>query len=355
MYLHLVLSPQSILTIFSKPIHHQITMNIVFKELEDLSRNIFSAIGCDDTEARNISRLLVRANLTGHDSHGVIRISQYIEFWRKGDVIPNQTASINFENEVITLFNGNRGFGQSIGNQVIDEGIRKACKLGVSMVSVGNVGHLGRIGDWTEKAAEAGQASLHFVNTSGASTLVAPYGGTNGRYATNPISIGMPKNDGDPIIFDAATSKLAEGKVKVALNKGAELPPDTLLDANGSPTRNPAALYTEPRGALMPMGDYKGSGLAIMADLLAGAIGGGGCHAPGVTALSNGMLSILLDPDVFADRDYVDCETNRFADWVSQSKPADPEHPVQLPGEPERKTEHERRENGIALDDKTWH
>ena len=330
-------------------------MNIVFKELEDLSRNIFSAIGCDDTEARNISRLLVRANLTGHDSHGVIRISQYIEFWRKGDVIPNQTASINFENEVITLFNGNRGFGQSIGNQVIDEGIRKACKLGVSMVSVGNVGHLGRIGDWTEKAAEAGQASLHFVNTSGASTLVAPYGGTNGRYATNPISIGMPKNDGDPIIFDAATSKLAEGKVKVALNKGAELPPDTLLDANGSPTRNPAALYTEPRGALMPMGDYKGSGLAIMADLLAGAIGGGGCHAPGVTALSNGMLSILLDPDVFADRDYVDCETSRFADWVSQSKPADPKHPVQLPGEPERKTEHERRENGIALDDKTWH
>ena len=330
-------------------------MNIVFKELEDLSRKIFSAIGCDDTEARNISRLLVRANLTGHDSHGVIRISQYIEFWRKGDVIPNQTASINFENEVITLFNGNRGFGQSIGNQVIDEGIRKACKLGVSMVSVGNVGHLGRIGDWTEKAAEAGQASLHFVNTSGASTLVAPYGGTNGRYATNPISIGMPKNDGDPIIFDAATSKLAEGKVKVALNKDAELPPDTLLDANGSPTRNPAALYTEPRGALMPMGDYKGSGLAIMTDLLAGAIGGGGCHAPGVTALSNGMLSILLDPDVFADRDYVDSETSRFADWVRQSKPADPEHPVQLPGEPERKTEHERRENGIVLDDKTWH
>ena len=223
------------------------------------------------------------------------------------------------------------------------------------MVSVGNVGHLGRIGDWTEKAAEAGQASLHFVNTSGASTLVAPYGGTNGRYATNPISIGMPKNDGDPIIFDAATSKLAEGKVKVALNKDAELPPDTLLDANGSPTRNPAALYTEPRGALMPMGDYKGSGLAIMTDLLAGAIGGGGCHAPGVTALSNGMLSILLDPDVFADRDYVDSETSRFADWVRQSKPADPEHPVQLPGEPERKTEHERRENGIVLDDKTWH
>ena len=171
--------------------------------------------------------------------------------------------------------------------------------------------------EMAEKAAKAGQVSLHFVNTSGASTLVAPFGGTNGRYATNPISIGMPKKNGDPIIFDAATSKLAEGKVKVALNKNAELPPDTLLDANGIPTRDPAALYTEPPGALMPMGGYKGSGLAIMTDLLAGAIGGGGCHAPGGTALSNGMLSILLDPGVFADRDYVDSETSRFADWVS--------------------------------------
>ena len=329
-------------------------MKIIFTELEDFARKIFATIGCNDAEARNISQLLVRANLSGHDSHGVIRISQYIEYWRKGDVIPNQTASVNFENEVITLFDGNRGFGQTIGTQVIEEGIRKASKTGISMVSVGNVGHLGRIGDWTEKAAKAGQASLHFVNTSGASTLVAPFGGTNGRYSTNPISIGMPKNDGDPIIFDAATSKLAEGKVKVALNKGVELPPDTLLDANGTPTRNPAALYTHPGGALMPMGDYKGSGLAIMTDLLAGAIGGGGCHASGVTALSNGMLSILLDPGIFADRDSVDSEICRFADWVRQSKPADVKHPVQLPGEPERKTESVRRKDGITLDDKTW-
>ena len=329
-------------------------MIISFTELAECSRKIFAAIGSDDTEARNISRLLVRANLTGHDSHGVIRISQYIEFWRKGDVIPNQSASINFENDTIAVFNGNRGFGQTIGNQVIEEGIRKASKSGISMVSVGNVGHLGRIADWTEKAAKAGQASLHFVNTSGASTIVAPFGGTKGRYATNPISIGIPKKNGNPIIFDAATSKLAEGKVKVALNKGVKLPPDALLDASGVPTRDPAALYTEPGGALMPMGDYKGSGLAIMADLLAGAIGGGGCHAPGVTALSNGMLSILLDPKVFADQDYVDSETTNFADWVSQSIPADPKHPVQLPGEQERKTENDLRNNGISLDNNTW-
>ena len=141
---------------------------------------------------------------------------------------------------------------------------------------------------------------------------------------------------------------------KLALNIGVELAPDTLLDASGAPTRDPSALYTEPGGALMPMGDYKGSGLAIMADLLAGALGGGGCHTQGVTALSNGMLSILVDPKVFADTDFVESEASKFSDWVRQTTPIDPEYPVQLPGDPERKTEAERRKHGITLDESTW-
>ncbi|MBT3263758.1 MAG: malate/lactate/ureidoglycolate dehydrogenase [Acidiferrobacteraceae bacterium] len=329
-------------------------MKIIVTELEGVSKEIFSAIGCDDTEAENISRLLVRANLTGHDSHGVIRIPQYIDSWRQGDVVPNQTATVVFENDTISLYEGNKGFGQTIGNQVIGEGIQKAATSGLAMVGVGNVGHLGRIGDWAEKAAMAGQVSLHFVNTSGAGMMVAPFGGINARYSTNPISIGMPVNSGSPIIFDAATSALAEGKVRVARNKGVKLPADSLLDATGKPTCNPADLYAEPPGTLMPMGGHKGSGLAIMADLLAGAIAGGGCARPGVTALTNGMLSILMDPGVFADQERVDSEISRFADWVSQSAPADPNHPVQLPGDPEQATENDRRKNGIPLDDVTW-
>jgi len=176
-------------------------MKIIVTELEGVSKEIFSAIGCDDTEAENISRLLVRANLTGHDSHGVIRIPQYIDSWRQGDVVPNQTATVVFENDTISLYEGNKGFGQTIGNQVIGEGIQKAATSGLAMVGVGNVGHLGRIGDWAEKAAMAGQVSLHFVNTSGAGMMVAPFGGINARYSTNPISIGMPVNSGKSDYF----------------------------------------------------------------------------------------------------------------------------------------------------------
>jgi uncharacterized oxidoreductase len=329
-------------------------VNIGHQALKELSSRIFSAIGCDGAEAEVISRLLVTANLVGHDSHGVARIPRYVDYWRQGEVLPNQKATITFENQQIVIFDGNKGFGQSIGVEVVSAGIDKARQNGVALVGVGNVGHLGRIGDWAEMAIAAGQTSLHFVNTSGAGMSVAPFGGIESRYATNPISIGMPNDAGESLIFDAATSMLAEGKIIVAKNKGVELPEGALTGADGTPTRDPNALYTPPHAVMNAMGEHKGGGLAIMADLLAGALGGGGCARPGVTAVYNGMLSILIDPAVFADRTFVGNETARFADWVRSARPVDPDKPVLLPGDPERNTRRDREQNGIVLDDTTW-
>ncbi len=329
-------------------------MNIDHQALKEVAVQIFSAIGCDDMEAETIARLLVTANLVGHDSHGVARIPRYVDYWRKGQVLPNQHATVTFENDQIAIFDGNKGFGQSIGVEIITAGIQKARGSGIAMVGVGNVAHLGRIGDWTEMAIDAGQVSMHFVNTSGAGMTVAPFGGVEGRYATNPISIGMPNPNGDPVVFDAATSMLAEGKIMVARNKGAELPEGALTGADGIPTRDPNALYNAPVAVMNAMGGHKGAGLAIMADLLAGALGGGGCAKSGVTALANGMLSILIDPSVFADTSFVANETEGFSSWVRSARPADDQRPVLLPGDPERNTRREREENGIPLDDTTW-
>ena len=329
-------------------------MNIRPNQLEKLVKRIFNAIGCSNTEADQIGRLLVRANVRGHDSHGVVRIAQYVQFWRQGDLKPNQAASIIFENQNITIFNGNKGFGQTIGKQVVERGVEQARFLGIAMIGVRNVGHLGRIGDWAELAAEMGQTSLHFVNNSGSSTIVAPFGGTTGRYSTNPICIGMPRANGKPIIFDAATSALAEGKVKIARNTGVKLPPDVLFDAAGNPSQDPNDLYTEPRGSLKPMAAHKGSGLAIMIELLAGALMGAGCCGSGVTSFSNGMMSIYINPEVFADQEVVQKEVQRFIDWVRQSRPAQPNDQIYLPGEPETNTENRRRKTEIRLDDTTW-
>lgn len=176
-------------------------MNIDHRELTAVAVRIFTAIGCAQAEADIVSKLLVTANLVGHDSHGVARIPRYVEYCRNGDVIPNQTATATFENAQIAIYDGNKGFGQSIGVQIMTAGIEKARHNGIAMIGVGNVGHLGRIGDWTEMAIEAGQVSMHFVNTSGAGMTVAPYGGVESRYATNPISIGMPNPSGEPLVL----------------------------------------------------------------------------------------------------------------------------------------------------------
>ena len=149
-------------------------MNIDHRKLTAVAERIFTAIGCEPAEAEIISKLLVTANLVGHDSHGVARIPRYVEYCRKGEVVPNQKATTTFENDQIAIYNGNKGFGQSIGLQIMTAGIQKAKTSGLAMIGVGNVGHLGRIGDWAEMAIDAGQVSMHFVNTSGAGMTVAP-------------------------------------------------------------------------------------------------------------------------------------------------------------------------------------
>jgi uncharacterized oxidoreductase len=327
---------------------------------EDLRRviaGIFSRAGSSEKEAGIVARRLVGANLVGHDSHGVVRIPTYMELVGNGGVTLNAHAEVTHETGSLAVVDGRVGLGQVIGEEAMAIGIAKARKTGLAMIALRHSGHLGRIGDWTEMCAEAGLASIHFVNVVGAISIVAPFGGTDPRTSTNPISIGMPRADGRHVIFDAATSKLAEGKVKVALNKGVPLPEGSLLDARGKPTRDPADLYTNPRGALTPMGEHKGYGLSVMCELLAGLISGGGSHHPatiGKGSIRNNMLSFLFDPAPGGNAAWARADMEDFIAWITASPPAEPGKPVLLPGDPERAMRAERSLNGVPLDDTTW-
>ena len=170
-------------------------------------------------EAKTVARRLVDSNLVGHDSHGVIRVGKYLEWMRDGWVKANQTPTSSSKRDTIAIVDGNRGFGQVVGEFAGKLGTAKAAKSGIAMVGLRNCGHLGRVGDWAELAAEAGQVSLHFLNTSGAQR-VAPFGGSDRRLSTNPITVGVPIAGGDPVILDVTTSMVAEGKLFVASNKG---------------------------------------------------------------------------------------------------------------------------------------
>ncbi len=307
--------------------------------------------GCSEEEASTVARRLVDSNLVGHDSHGVIRVGKYLEWMRAGWIRPNQSPSVVFESDAMAIVDGNRGFGQVVGEFAGKLGTTKAAKTGIAMIGLRNCGHLGRVGDWAELAAATGQVSLHFLNTSGAQR-VAPFGGSDRRLSTNPITIGIPVNGGDPVIVDITTSMVAEGKLFVAINKGEQVPAGWIVDKNGRPTTDPDDFYAG--GALLTVGGHKGSGLSIAVDLLAGAISTGKSSDPRDTILRNNMLSIYIAPQIYDAEGTVSDEVSRFLQWVKASPPATPGQPVLLPGEVERASRALRIAQGIPIDDKTW-
>ena len=344
------------------------TIRVPVAQLQELIAAIFTAAGCGAEEAGRIGRYLISANLAGHDSHGVIRTPRYIQWLKEGKVRAGQTLTVVNDGPVHATVDGNWGFGQTIGPLAVDLGIAKAREAGLSVIGLRHSGHLGRIGDWGERAAEAGLASIHFVNVEGGE-LVAPFGGVDRRFSTNPVCIGIPGEGDKPmLLLDMATSLVAEGKVLVASNGGKPVPPGALVQPDGQFTSDPAALYgplkpSAPRdpamgeGARVAFGLHKGSGLAFMCEMLAGVLTGGGTSGPipgGKRGrISNGMLSIYLDPQKFAGGDF-HARARAYADYVKAARPVTAGGEVLLPGEPEARTRTERMANGVPLQEQTW-
>jgi len=324
--------------------------------LRELVASAFRAAGSQDDEARAIADHLVDANLVGHDSHGVIRVAKYIDWHAQDMVLANRHASIVRETASHAVVDGQFGYGQVIGREAMDIAVRKARESGVCAVATRNAGHLGRIGAWAEHAASARLASIHFVNTSGFGILVAPFGGSDRRLSANPIAAGAPGPDGASLILDISTSAIAEGKIQVARNQHQALPEGCVIDAGGRSTRDPAAFYGPPAGALLPMGGHKGYGLSIFCEILAGALTGGGTtHPDNATAhrLVNNMLSVVFDTSFFCGEEAFMNEILRMASFVRASPPAVPGGEVLLPGELERRTRTLRERDGIPLDTQT--
>jgi uncharacterized oxidoreductase len=325
---------------------------IAAERLTDLVAVVMEGAGCAPAEARTVARRLVDSNLVGHDSHGVLRVSKYLDWVREGNLRPNREPRIVFESEAIAIVDGDRGFGQVVGEFAGRLGTAKAATAGIALVGLRNCGHLGRLGDWAELAADAEQVSLHFLNTSGAQR-VAPFGGSDRRLSTNPLCVGIPQAGAPPVILDITTSTVAEGKLMVAMNKHERVPPGWIVDKSGRPTTDPKDFYDG--GALLTIGGHKGSGLSIVTDLLAGALSTGRSSDPADTAIRNNMLSIYIAPAVYDASGAVLEEVRRFVEWVKASPAATPGQPVLAPGDVERATRERRRREGVPIDDTTWH
>jgi uncharacterized oxidoreductase len=321
--------------------------------LREYVASIFVKSGSSDDEARQIAEHLVEANLTGHDSHGVGMVPSYMLHLKSGWVKPNQTPVRVGGTGPFAVFDGQMGYGQPIVNAVMAEAAKIARAHGVAVVTLRNSQHIGRVGFYADRLAAQGLMSIHFVNAVYEVPSVAPFRGSDPRLMTNPVCIAIP--GARPVLLDFATSTIALGKVRVAYNKGEQVAPGRLIDHKGRPTTDPKVMFEAPKGAQTAFGEHKGWALAFVAEVLGGAMAGAPRSGEGFNrGLSNGMMSIVLEPGRLIDGGWFDEAVARLTDYVKASPPADPDKPVLVPGEPERESRTQRGRDGIPIDPTTW-
>ncbi len=322
---------------------------------------VLTAAGSAPKEAATVAANLVDANLRGHDSHGVGMLPRYVEAVLEGGLKPNSAVHVRLDTGTLLNLDGQRGYGQVIGEQAMRLGIARAQQHGSCIMTLSNTHHLGRIGHFAEMAVAKGLVALHFVNVL-SRPVVAPFGGADGRYGTNPCCIGVPLAGRAPFLLDFATSRVAQGKMRVAHNEGRPVASGTLIDAFGRPTTDPAVVVVPQSnglfGALLAFGEHKGYGLAVACELLGGALTGGGtwhkATDPSVRTVLNGMLTILIDPSQLGTQVAFEKEALDFVDWLKAGPVADGHDAVHIAGEPERATRAEREAKGIQIDAQTW-
>ena len=324
------------------------------ENLKLLVAAVFCRAGSESEEANCLAEHLVESNLAGHDSHGVIRVVEYMGWVNDKKICPNQKLAVLVDSETLLVADGQLGYGQVVAAQAVKLGIEKATRGGTAVVALRRCSHLGRMGHWAEMAAAAKQVSLHFATTNGLGTLAAPLGGTERRLSANPVAIGIPRTNADPLVLDIATCAIAEGKLKVARNSGQPVPTGCILDGQGNPTTDANRYYSDPPGAILPFGGHKGYGLSVAIQLLAGALTGNGCSHHGKNQLEQGMLSIFLDPQQFECPNEFATEVQQFVDFVKTSALATDTEEILVPGEIESRKRAHRGQQGIELDETTW-
>ncbi|TKI04804.1 malate/lactate/ureidoglycolate dehydrogenase [Martelella alba] len=333
------------------------TLHIQAQDLHAFIESLFRHTGSEPREAGLVADHLVAANLAGHDSHGVGMIPSYIRSLEQGTLQLNRHARVVRDAGAVLTLDGNHAFGQVAAFEAMELGIARAKTAGLAAVALHNAHHIGRIGYWAEQCAAAGLISLHFVNVVGI-PMVAPFGGADCRFGTNPFCVIFPREGHPPLLLDFATSAIAFGKTRVAWHKGQPVAEGCLIDHNGRPTTDPGVMQTPPLGALLAFGQHKGYALATLCEILGGALSGGlTTHQQtlqqNADAIINGMTTLILDPSAFA-APAMQREAEAFIDWVKRS-PQSGDASIQVPGEWEHANRQARAVSGIPLDAGSWH
>jgi uncharacterized oxidoreductase len=325
-------------------------------QLYSLAARILQAAGVPEADAAIVADELRGANLVGHDSHGVMRLMQYVQMIQDGAVRPGGTFEIVREGPAYTVADAHFNLGQVAATNALAIATDKSRQQGVASVFVRNCNHVGRLGSYTHRAAIAGFAALMSVNSPGPGG-VAPFGGLERKLGTNPISMAAPARD-SALVLDMTTSATAEGKLRVAHQKGESVPDGLIIDPAGNPATNPAAFYDAPGGAILPLGGplmgHKGYGMSVMIDVFCGILSGSGVARDDLPRGANGVWLMLIDIERLLPRTEYDSWIERYIAHLKSCRlaPGCPE--ILLPGEIEERRAAERTANGVVIPDETW-
>ena len=327
--------------------------------LHALTSLIVSRMGSAAEETEAVADHLVRANLAGHDSHGVGMLPAYVRLLLDGLLVPNQTPQTILDAGALLVIDARRGFGQRMTADAVRRAIVRARDIGACVLALRNASHVGRIGTYAELAARSGMAFTAFVNVADGRDVQAPWACADARLGTNPFCAAVPGPDGadaPALLLDMATTTIAAGKARVASNKGLPVPENSLIDPDGQPTNDPTGFIRDRTGAMLSFGRHKGSGLAVMCEIMAGAIGGGQrADEPSRGGILNSMLATVIDLSRLGDPGAIAQNIEATKAHIRSSRVAPGFDEVLLPGEPEQCAARQRTAAGIEVDATTWH
>jgi len=293
---------------------------------------------------------LVTSSLMGHDSHGVMRIPEYLGLIADGSLIPDATVEIVKTGRSTAVVECGRGFGAVGAAQAIRVGIGLAREQQTATVITRNCHHVGRLGAWVQMAADEGLIALATCNSPIHGHFVVPWGGREGRLATNPIAYAVPTG-GEPIVADFSTSVAPEGKIRFYRNEGQPVPDGWILDAEGRSTNDPNAFYGPPRGGILPLGGaagHKGFALGLLVEILGSGLAGISCRSP--DTVGNGVCVIVIDPSAFCPLKEFRRLMDETVAYLKSSPPAPGFTEVLAPGELEFRTLRQRQREGFPID-----
>lgn len=323
--------------------------------LRKAAYHIYRAKGTPESDAAVVATHLVKANLVGHDSHGVIQIPTYAERIDAGHIVPGAPFVVEKEAPCTAVIDGNWGWGFVVTERAMNMAIEKARTNGVAAITVRRQSHIGRLGDYPTMALNQGMIGLITADSGAAPKHVAPFGGRARKLGTNPMCIGMPSNLEGPVLMDMASSTVALGKIALARSRQESIPTGWIVDKDGNPTTDPNDYYSG--GALLPVGvdqGHKGYALSFMVEAFSGLLTGLGFGIDPEGRHNDGVFIAAFNLEHFRPLEEFKKDMGDFVEFVKESPPATGFKEVLYPGEIEYRTEQTRLKEGIFVEDETW-